>query len=98
LPPDWVNGYIRSNGTHVASYFRTHANSNPYDNLSYHGYPSQQPGYISPRTYSYGTAVTMPRLDFGSSFRSSLPISDTCIHTLPSVATFHTGWDSSLVE
>jgi hypothetical protein len=51
-----VRGYFRSNGTYVAPYYRTPANSIPYDNLSYRGYPSQQPGYVSPRKYSLGAA------------------------------------------
>ena len=50
---DWVNGYYRSSGTHVAPYYRTPANGIPYDNLSYRGYPSQQPGYVSPRSYGF---------------------------------------------
>ena len=43
-----VRGHFRSNGTYVLPYYRTHANGIPYDNLSYRGYPSQQPGYVSP--------------------------------------------------
>ena len=57
---DWVGGYFRSSGTYVAPYYRTPANSIPYDNLSYRGYPSQQPGYVSPRTYDFGTVRTLP--------------------------------------
>lgn len=49
---EWVSGHFRSNGTYVNSYYRTPANGTPYDNLSYRGYPSQQPGYVSPRSYS----------------------------------------------
>lgn len=51
---EWVRGHFRSNGVYVAPYYRTPANGIPYDNLSYRGYPSQQPGYVSPRTYGYG--------------------------------------------
>ena len=48
---DWVSGYYRSSGTYVAPHYRTPANGSGYDNLSYRGYPSQQPGYISPRSF-----------------------------------------------
>src|SRR5215510_15165870 len=59
---DWVSGHFRSNGTYVAPYYRTPANGIPYDNLSYKGYPSQQPGYISPRSYSFGYESTRPQV------------------------------------
>ena len=55
-----VNGYFRNNGTYVAPHYRTPANGTPYDNLSYRGYPSQQPGYVSPRSYGFGTQLTRP--------------------------------------
>jgi hypothetical protein len=55
-----VRGHFRSNGTYVAPYYRTPANGTPYDNLSYRGYPSQQPGYISPRSYSLGASWSRP--------------------------------------
>jgi hypothetical protein len=57
---EWVNGYYRSSGSYVAPYYRTPANGIPYDNLSYRGYPSQQPGYVSPRTYDPGIVRTLP--------------------------------------
>ena len=44
-----VRGYFRSNGTYAMPHHRTPANGTPYDNLSYRGYPSQQPGYVSSR-------------------------------------------------
>jgi hypothetical protein len=72
---DWVSGYTRNNGTVVQPYYRTPANGTPYDNLSYRGYPSQQPGYVSPRSYSptplpcYGNSsvATMPYTISGTS-------------------------------
>ena len=51
-----VRGYSRSNGNYVNSYYRTPANGTPYDNLSYRGYPSQQPGYVSPRSYGFDSS------------------------------------------
>jgi hypothetical protein len=45
----------------VQSYYRTPVNGVSYDNLSYRGYPSQQPGYISPRAYSFGADSTRPK-------------------------------------
>ena len=54
---DWVSGYSRSSGTYVAPHYRSLANGTPYDNLSYRGYPSQQPGYLSPHRYG-STPVT----------------------------------------
>jgi hypothetical protein len=52
---EMVSGYLRQNGTYVAPYYRTQANGTPYDNLSYRGYRSQQPGYVSPSASSYGS-------------------------------------------
>ena|SRR2546425_9778781 len=64
---DWVSGHFRRNGTYVAPYYRTPANGIPYDNLSYRGYPSQQPGYISPRAWTFDSNLThlqtMPSYD-----------------------------------
>ena len=57
---EWVSGYVRSNGTCVDSYYRTPANGTPYDNLSYRGYPSQQPGYVSPRGNSLDSGWSRP--------------------------------------
>jgi hypothetical protein len=69
---EWVSGHFRSNGTYVALYYRTDAKSIPYDNLSCWGYHSQQPGYISPRSYGLGSAATMPRFDFDETGYRSL--------------------------
>ena len=57
---DWVNGHFRSSGTYVGSYYRTPANGTPYDNFSYRGYPSQQPGYVSPRSYGLDSSSSRP--------------------------------------
>lgn len=57
---EWVSGHFRSSGTYVNSYYRTPANGIPYDNLSYRGYPSQQPGYVSPRSYGLGSSSSRP--------------------------------------
>ncbi len=57
---EWVSGHFRSNGTYVMPYYRTPANGIPYDNLSYRGYPSQQPGYISPRSYGLDSGFSRP--------------------------------------
>ena len=67
---DWVNGYSRANGTYVGGYSRTPANGTPYDNYSYRGYPSQQPGYVSPRpSYGYETPRPLPSYDFSQPAR-----------------------------
>ena len=63
----WVNGYTRSSGTYVTPYYRTPANGSVYDNLSYRGYPSQQPGYVSPRSYGSGSCYTAPSTFSGTS-------------------------------
>ena len=55
-----VNGYFRSNGTYVLPHYRTPANATPYENLSYRGYPSQQPGYVSPRSYGLDSSWSRP--------------------------------------
>ncbi len=57
---DWVSGYTRRDGTYVLPYYRTPANGIPYDNLSYRGYPSQQPGYVSPRSYGLDSSWSRP--------------------------------------
>lgn len=83
---DWVRGHFRSNGTYVAPYYRTPANGIPYDNLSYRGYPSQQPGYISSRSYGFGSAVTMPRFDYaGTGCSTSRSRFGTGLQTLPNL-------------
>jgi len=69
-----VSGHFRGNGTYVSSYYRTPANGTPYDNLSYRGYPSQQPGYISPRSYGFDSSSrTMPLPSSGSYNLSTMP-------------------------
>jgi len=72
---DSVSGYFRSNGTYVAPHYRTPANGTPYDNLSYRGYPSQQPGYVSPRSYGndFSTPLPMPRFDGFATTPRTLP-------------------------
>ena len=62
---DWVNGYYRGSGTYVAPHYRTSANGSVYDNLSYRGYPSQQPGYLAP--HSYGSTRVVPYSFSGTS-------------------------------
>ena len=70
-----VHGYFRSNGTYVLPYDRTPANSTPFDNLSYRGYPSQQPGYVSPRSSGLdsGWARTTPLPSTGSYQFQTMP-------------------------
>ena len=70
-----VRGYVRSNGTYVMPHYRTSANSTPCDNLSYRGYPSQQPGYVSPRSYGLDSSWSRP---------TPLPSYGNCkVETLP---------------
>lgn len=57
---DLVRGYVRSNGTQVQSYQRSTANGTPIDNLGYRGYPSQQPGYVSPYGNGLGSDILRP--------------------------------------
>ena len=88
-----VRGHFRSNGTYVMPYYRTPANGIPYDNLSYRGYPSQQPGYISPRNYgldsSFSRPTPLPCLDgdlFGKSRqRHSSDLFDGGLQTMPNL-------------
>ncbi len=61
---EWVRGHFRSSGTYVDSYYRTPANDTPYDNLSYRGYPSQQPGYVSPRSHGFDSGYIQPSFDY----------------------------------
>ena len=70
---EWVNGHFRSNGNYVNSYYRTPANGTPYDNLSYRGYPSQQPGYVSPRSYGLDSSRLMPLPSYGSYKLDTMP-------------------------
>ena len=55
-----VRGYARKDGTYVMLHYRTPANGTSYDNLSYRGYPSQQPGYVSPRGYGLDSSLSRP--------------------------------------
>src|SRR5436309_4908907 len=83
---EWVRGYVRSNGTCVAPYYRTPANGIPYDNLSYRGYPSQQPGYVSPRKSGLDSSFTLPNYDFSrSSRRSHGDCFDSGLRTMPNL-------------
>ena len=66
---EWVNGYFRSSGSYVSGYHRTPANGTPYDNFSYRGYPSQEPGYVSPRHSDYGIVRPLPSYDFNQPAR-----------------------------
>ena len=70
-----VSGYFRSNGTYVAPHYRTPANGTPYDNLSYRGNPSQQPGYVSPRSFDSGwtAPVRQPRFDSFDTTQRTMP-------------------------
>ena len=72
-----VRGYVRQDGTYVAPYYRTPANGTPYDNLSYRGYPSQQPGYVSPRSYGLDSSRPTPLPSYGSYELDTLPRLDT---------------------
>ena len=81
-----VNGYFRRNGAYVAPYYRTPANSVPFDKLSYRGYPSQQPGYISPRhQFVIDSTLTMPRYDFSKTSRSFGDGFGSDLQTMPSL-------------
>ena len=64
---EWVSGHYRSSGSYVGGYYRTPANGSVYDNLSYRGYPSQQPGYVAPSSYSYGSCSVTPYSFSGTS-------------------------------
>ena len=70
-----VRDYTRSSGTYVERHVRTPANGTPYDNLSYRGYPSQQPGYVTPRAYDTGyiAPVRQPRFDGFDATPRTLP-------------------------
>ena len=87
---EMVKGHFRSNGTYVAPYYRTPANGTPYDNLSHRGYPSQEPGYVSPRSYGLESSHRQSLSDLfdGDSFQepSRLPSLDSFdggLQTLP---------------
>ena len=82
---EWVSGHFRSNGTYVDGYYRTPANDTPYDNLSYRGYPSQQPGYFSPRSRCFDSDYSQP--SYGYNRIRTLPSYDDLgggLQTLPS--------------
>ena len=70
-----VRGHFRSNGTYVMPHYRTPANGTPYDNLSYRGYPSQQPGYVSPRKSGFDSSWSRPTPlpSYGSYAPTTLP-------------------------
>lgn len=64
---EWVAGHFRSSGNYIQPDFRTTANSNPYDNLSYRAYPSQQPGCISSPSYGCRSYFSTPSTFSGTS-------------------------------
>jgi len=69
-----VRGYYRSTGTYVAPHVRTPANNTVTDNLSYRGYPSQQPGYVSPRSHDLDSSCRpTPLPSYGSYNLHNLP-------------------------
>ena len=70
-----VRGHFRSNGTYVLPYYRTAANGTPFDNLSNRGYPSQQPGYVSPRSSGLdsGGSRTTPLPGYGNYRLETMP-------------------------
>ena len=72
---EWVSGHFRSNGAYVNRYYRTPANGTRFDNLSYRGYPSQQPGYVSPRSYGLDSSWSRPTPlpSYGSYKAKTLP-------------------------
>ena len=84
---EMVKGYFRQNGTYVAPHYRTPANSTPFDNLSYRGYPSQQPGYVSPSSSSFGSANRLG----SSNSRQITETSSAYPPQLPSFKPFATG-------
>lgn len=48
---EWVNGYIRADGTYVAGYYRSAPNNTVIDNYSTKGNTNPytgQPGYVNP--------------------------------------------------
>ena len=81
-----VRGHFRSNGTYVMPYYRTPANGTPFDNLSYRGYPSQQPGYTSPRhQFGIDPTYTLPRFNFSKPNRSHEFGFGSGLRTMPSL-------------
>ncbi|MBI2173802.1 MAG: hypothetical protein HYU33_01215, partial [Candidatus Omnitrophica bacterium] len=77
---------FRGSGTYVAPYYRTPSNGIPFDNLSYRGYPSQQPGYVSPRHYGSDSNFKLPKYDFMPPSRQSLGSSfGSGLQTMPSL-------------
>jgi hypothetical protein len=76
---EWVSGYVRSTGTYVQPYYRTPANGTPYDNLNYRGYPSQQPGYVSPHTWGPNADLNRPKVmpSYGSTRFEVTPLPAT---------------------
>lgn len=87
----WVNGYTRRDGTYVSGYYRTPANGTPYDNLSYRGYPSQQPGYVSPRSYGFDSSWSRPTPlpSYGCHSYSTLPYTFSGTSTSFGGTTYH---------
>jgi hypothetical protein len=83
---DWVQGHFRANGTYVAPYYRTPANGNPYDNLSYR---TPAPRLVSPSLMpSYGSSKLTPRTlpNTGQSYGSSGYVYRNPYAAIPSVS------------
>ena len=90
-----VRGYTRSNGTYVMPHYRTPANGTPYDNLSYRGYPSQQPGYVSPRSSGLNSSWSRPTPmpSYGSYNLNTMPRPHTGDYAPKPLRSRSSGWD-----
>lgn len=83
---DWVQGHFRADGTYVAPYYRTPANGNPYDNLSYR---TPAPRLVSPSLMpSSGSLRLTPRTlpNIGQSHGSSGYVYRNPYAAIPSVS------------
>ncbi|MBI2928216.1 MAG: hypothetical protein HYY24_21315 [Verrucomicrobia bacterium] len=93
---EWVRGYFRSNGTYVAPYYRTPANSMPYGNLSY-GLTAPCIAASSPSIHlTFGTVWTPSRFPQVESISgSSIYFGDVSFHSY-STSSGRQLWGTSL--
>jgi hypothetical protein len=68
---DYVNGYVKKNGTYVAPHFKTSADSYKFNNYSTQGnvnpYTGSK-GYVNPYAYkptNYAPAYKKPKSSYG---------------------------------
>lgn len=92
---EYVQGYTKSNGTYVNSYYRTKANSYNLDNFSAKGNYNPYTGSTGTKTYksaynNYNSSSSSSSSIFGSSSKSSSSSSSLFDYSAPKIESTYT--------